>query len=173
MLNHFKSFYVTCLIVLLWTLTACAFHLRGQGNWPPALQTIYLQAQEPYDALTINLTNSLHSSGVTLVDSPNQARVTLKLYKPVLSTRNVTIGRSNQSRVYQVVYSVAYMLTDPAGKPFLPQQVISSTRSLTLSPNQLMDSNNQLILLEQEMQRDIINQLYNRLTSKQVFQALI
>ncbi len=54
----------------------------------------------------------------------------------------------------------------------LDHQTLGTTRTLTLNAYQLIDSNNQLGLSEQEMQRELINQLYNRLTSKQVFEII-
>src|SRR5262249_41288116 len=154
------------------SLTACAFRLRGQNALPPALQVLYLQTEDPYGQFAIALRNTLRASGVTLVDSPDQARVTLNLSKPALQNRGMTIGGSNQTRVYNVGYSVRYVLMDAQGKPILPPQVLTTNRTLTLSPNQLLESNNQLPFLEQEMQRELINQLFYRLTSRQVAEAL-
>lgn len=70
----------------------------------------------------------------------------LYITKPKLSYTAATVGTSNQSRVYNVVYSVAFSLINPQGAVLLPPQTLTSTRDLTLSANQLIESNNQLSL---------------------------
>lgn len=159
-------------VISLFSLTACAFKLRGQNELPPALRVLYVESDDPYGQFNIKLQNTLRSSDVTLVDSPSSAKVILQISKPVLADRGVTIGSSNQTRIYNISYSVRYVLKTPQGKPILPPQTLTSSRSLTLSPNQLLESNNQLTLLEQEMQRELITLLFDRLTSQQVAQAL-
>jgi LPS-assembly lipoprotein len=172
-MKHKVSVIILLSIISLFNLTACsAFHLRGQNELPPALRVLYVQTDDPYGLFTATLRTTLRSSGVTLVDSPALAKVTLNVSKPLLANRGVTIGSSNQTRIYSVSYSVNYVLTASDGKPILPAQTLTTSRTLTLSPNQLLESNNQLVLLEQEMQRELINQLFNRLTSQQVAQAL-
>ena len=153
-------------------LNACAFKLRGQNELPPDLRVMYLDMQDPYSSFTATVSKTLRSSGITLVDSPQQAKVVLRIDKPVLSSRLVTIGTSNQSRVYNVVYASSFTLSYPKGKSIIPPGRLSASRNLTLSPNQLIESNNQLPLLQREMERDLISQLLNQLTSEQVAQAL-
>ncbi|MFT3741224.1 MAG: LPS assembly lipoprotein LptE [Gammaproteobacteria bacterium] len=149
-------------------MTGCAFHLRGHSHWPPALRTLYLAMENPYGEFEINLQRSLASAGVQLVSAPCSAPITLKVAKPVVVTRASTIGTSNQTRIYTVTYSVVVTLQNAAGQPLLPPMQLTSIRNLTLSANQMIESNNQLALLEKEMERDIISQLYYRLSSEQV-----
>jgi len=170
---HYKTFFRIIITGLIFfNLTACGFHLRGQNELPPALHTVYLQTDNPYGQFESTLKQTLISAGVVMVDSPRAAPVTLSISKPVLANSMSTLGASNQTRVYTVVYTVTFSLMNAQGKVLFPATPITSTRSLTLSANQLLDSNSQLTLLEQEMQRDVIDQLYNRLMSQQIAQVL-
>jgi len=63
-------------------------------------------------------------------------------------------------------------LTDKKGKLILPPQTVASARNLTLNANQILGSNNQLTLLKQELEQDVVNKIYNRLTAEQVIQAV-
>lgn len=151
-------------------LLGCGFSLRNANELPPTLQHLYLKTEEPFGRFETTLRATLRSSGVQLVTSPDQAPVTLAVSKPELSYSGSTVGTSNQSRVYSVVYAVAVSLLTPDGKVLWGPKMLRSLRNLTLSANQMIESNNQLSLLEQDMQRDVITQLYNRLGSEQVAQ---
>lgn len=161
-----------CVLLACIILSACAFKLRNANELPAELHTLYLQTDEPYGRFETTLQATLRSSGIQLVDAPKDAPVILHMTKPKLTYTATTIGTSNESRVYSVVYSTAFSLLNAQGTGLLGPATLSSTRSLTLSANQLIESNNQLSLLEQDMQRDVIAQLYNRLSSQQVAQLL-
>ena len=172
MYKKFQTIFLCALLgIMLSSLTACAFKLRNRNELPPQLHVLYIKADDPYGAFESNLRASLQSSGITLVDNAAQAPVTLHVLKPQLTYAAGTIGTSNQTRIYSVTYRVDVILEDAVGKPVLPM-MLSDTRSLVLGANQLIKSNNQLSQLEQEMYRDIISQLYNRLSSAQVAQML-
>lgn len=160
------------LLITTHLFAACAFKLRDANELPPGLHRLYLQTEEPYGRFETALRASLRSSGIILVDAPAQAKVVLYITKPHLSYDSATIGTSNQSRVYNVAYTVSFSLRSPTGATILPPQPLVATRDLTLSANQMIESNNQLSLLEQDMQRDIITQLYNQLSSLQVQQLM-
>lgn len=161
------------LILLLFSallaLTACGFKLRSHANSLPAeLQTLYLNADNPYGPFESSLKQTLRASGVTLTQSPDQAPFTLNTTKPILATSNTTTGNSNETRVYNISYSVTYSLTNQRGSVVLPPQQAITTRSLTLSANQLLESNNQLTMLTREMQREVIAKMFNHLNSQEV-----
>lgn len=158
--------------ILLCLLSGC-FHLRNRNDMPPALQTLFFQAENPYDEFTIALRESFRASGVLLVETPLAAPVTFYLAKPQQTIVAGTIGTSNQTRIYSVTYTAIFSLKDAHGIILLPPQSVSVTRNLTLSANQLIESNNQLNLLLQQMYRDVISNIYNRLQSEQVRQILL
>ncbi len=161
---------VGCLL-LISSLTACAFKLRSQDELPVALRVIYLEAEVPADPLALALKRSLHAAGVTLLDQPIQAPIRLLLSKPVEMISNTTVGASNQARIYVVSLTVTFELRDSKDKVLLSPRSLTATRTISLSANQLLTTNNQLSLLEQELRRDLINQMFDRLSSQQVLQA--
>lgn len=168
MLKKITLCLVTLIVVL--GLTACGFHLRNQGQLSQSIHTLYLETSSPYGSLESNLSQTLRSSGVTLVDKAKAAPITLQLSKPIESDINATIGPSSQSRAYTLTYQVSYTLKNAQGKVLLGPETVTTTRNFILEANQLPQSNNQMSVLRYEMERDIVNQLYNRLRSKQVAQ---
>lgn len=163
---------ILVLLSLILTLTACGFKLRSQAGFPPQMQTLYLNAEDPYGLFETSLRQTLQASGVKLTDSPAAAPVTLNLPRTVLDTDNTTFGGSNEARVFDVTYRVAYSLTDSNGRVIVPMTEIVTSRSLILNANQLLTSNDQLMMLSQEMQRETISKMRDRLSSRQVREAL-
>lgn len=166
----YKALFISLLCSLI--LWGCGFHLRGQNILPAPFHVLYVETEEPYGQFESDLKATLRSSGIILVASRNQAPITLFLSKPGIVQNSTTPAPSSQSRVFNITYAVTISLLDPRGRVLLKPQRLSSTRNLILSPNQLLETNNQLHLLEQEMQRDVINQLYNRLRSPKVMRLL-
>jgi LPS-assembly lipoprotein len=165
-----KKYFLYLIAVLV--LNACGFQVRNQNELAQPLHMLYIKTDSPYGSFESGLRQTLHSSGVTLTDNARTAPVILQLSKPYETNANTTIGPSSQSRAYALDYQVTYTLMDAHGKIFIGPETLSTYRNLILSPNQLPQSNNQTDVLKYEMERDLISQLYNRLRSKQVDDAL-
>ena len=169
--NYLKVYILSPILwvtIIFLSPTGCAFKLRSQNQLPPALHVLYLKTEQHYGEFESMLRNTLESTGILLIDSPQPAAITLHVFKPLETNTSVTIGSTNHSRVYTIRYSVVFELIDCGGKMILEPQQLTAVRTFTLSANQLLETNNQLPLLEQEMRRDLITQLYNRLNSEQV-----
>ncbi len=164
--------YLTSLILLTVFLSACGFRFRNQHELPQQLRILYLQSNDPYGPFTISLKQALRSSGVELVDAASEASITLDLQSAHTTVIANSIGPSSQARVYSVNYTVIFALLNSVGAIILPAQHIVVNDTLTLNANQLLDSNNQLKILEEEMRREAIRQIYNRLSSQQVLQLV-
>lgn len=163
-----KKLRVCLLGILLCGLTACGFQLRGHDLSALSLKAIYLQLDNPYGSLESKLRHMLHASGVTLVNDPARAPLSLHLYPSSTTNTNAMVGPSSQSRSYTLTYTVTYVLSDAKRAISLPPETLQVSRDLILSANQLPQSNNQIAVLNREMERDIISQLYNRLRSAEV-----
>lgn len=166
------KFYLLMLAFGFICISACAFKFRTASELPPQLHQLYVQTEEPYGRFETMLKSSLRSSGIVLVDSPRQTNFILHISRPALTYVAATLGTSNQSRVYSVVYGVSYSILNAEEVELSKPQRLVSTRSLILSGNQLIETNNQLSLLEQEMQRDVLNQLFNALGSVKLREIL-
>lgn len=164
--------YLISLGLLSFFLSACGFKFRNQHELPQQLRILYLKSNDPYGPFTISLKQALRSSGVELVDAPSEALVTLDLESAHTTVTANSIGPSSQARVYNVNYTVIFSLLNSIGTPILPDQRIVVNDTLTLNANQLLDSNNQLKIEEEEMRREAIRQIYNRLSSQQVLEIV-
>ncbi len=165
-----KNLQILSVIFLACLLFGCGYHLRNRCELPPLLNRLFLCSDNPYGQFEQTLRHTLRSSGVLLVDSPQAAPITLRIESTKLYTATTNVGPTSQARTYNVTYTVVYSLRNSCGIIILPPQTIVVSNTLMLNANQLLDSNNQLQMLELEMQRDAINQLYNQLSAERVAQ---
>lgn len=165
----FRQF--VCIATLL-LLSGCGFHLRGHEPLPPQLQTLYLQSDAPYGSLTKQLEQTLRSAGVVVTTEPQSAPYTLQIQNENLGQLITGQGVSGQLATYLLTYSVSYQLLDAKGRAIQPQQSIVATRSYSISANQVLGDTSVKNNLEEDMRRDLITQLLNRLRAKKMRQAL-
>jgi LPS-assembly lipoprotein len=146
--------------------------LRGNYNFSPNLQQLYIDNNQPFDPLVLEIKHTLKNSGITLVDQANQAHYILQINKinqaPVLQSTSTT----NQISTYLMQYTVAFSLTDATGKVLIPQQQVTSSASYTISSTQLSTNFTSQPELLPELRQDVIFQLMNRLSSNNAKKAL-
>lgn len=167
--NSFIKIVNTLFLCLI--ITACGFHLRGESSIPMPLRVMYLKSNHPYGEFETKLKKTFKSTGITLIDDPQDA-VVFEIQQTSLSYRQLSIGTSNQATVYSVSYDVRFAIYDSKGHTLLPAQDISSTSNLTLAANQVLGASNQVDLLSQQLQHDIITRIFIILNSEELHQAL-
>lgn len=163
---------IVALLSISLMLSACGFHLRSSQQLPPQMSSIYLKTKDPYSPFVIALKQTLTSGGVNLVANQMQAPITLDLTNISFKYYSPTLGNSSLARTYNFYGSLTYRLTNNKNKVLLAPQTITSSRSLTLNANQLLDNNNQSKLLKQAMVQEMVNELFNRLSSQQTHLAV-
>ena len=136
------------------------------------MHTLYLKTKDPYSPFSTALRQTLSSANIQLVDNQQDAATTLNIINVHFKYYTPTLGNSNLARTYTFHGHVIFEITNTKGDVLLKPQTLSSTRSLTLNANQLLGTNNQATQLKQEMIREMINKLFNRLSSEQVRLAL-
>lgn len=162
-----KLFYVS-LFFLVSTLTGCGFHLRGPVSLAPPLKKVYIQTHDPYGALTRNLEQSLAFSGAEITTTPAEANVILDIISEVSGEQLLSVGNTQQTRQYNLTLTAIFQLTTPKGKVLLSPQTINETQSVTINSDQILAGSNEKNNLYSQMRRNIIYNIMNRLSSKEV-----
>jgi LPS-assembly lipoprotein len=153
-------------------LSACGFHLQTTNNLPKQLKTLYLTGNTPYSSFTQTLREQLASSGIRVVDSSKQAPFSLRVSNPRLSTSLTTLNTSQQTRDYTVTYSAGFSLESRSGKPVLPAFSLSTSTTQTMFSGQLLSNSSQLSITQQELERQLIQQLFLRLSAEDTTRAI-
>jgi LPS-assembly lipoprotein len=152
-------------------LSACGFQLRGYGDFALPFHTISLEASQPYSNFTKELQRTLESMGV----HPTRATPTsirLQILAQNFSSTTTSLGNAGQTTTYLLAYTVLFKVIDCKGHVLLAPQQIRATRTFSITSNQLAGDLNTQNDLQENMQRDAIQQLLIRLGSPELQQQL-
>ena len=163
-IKQYKLFFAVMMMSLL---TACGFHLRGDVPLPPQLKVMYLQSNNPYDPFTIAIKNLLISHQIKIVASQSDAPVTLQILSVNFNQALTNISPNTQVRTYSLTYTMSFQLKSPDNTVILPPAVITTTLPFSTSDAQLLADSQVLVQQQQQMQADLVVQLFNRLNSQQ------
>ncbi len=166
-----NRFFTLAFFMLL--LTGCGFHLRGLAPLAPPLQHLYIQSQGPYGLLEQKLRTSLPLTGVHVMPTPEGADTILVLSREDQSQQLISVGGTQQTRQYNLILTVIFAITDPAGNILVPPQSVSETRILTLQSSQILGTTNEQDALYQLMRQAVVYDIMNRLSSKKVTALLM
>lgn len=154
---------IVSIIFIAFLLTACGFHLRGYEPISPQLKTVYLETKDPYDSFVKELKHVLTAAGVQVVSQPQPNVVRLEIINTKFNHQIDNIGSTGQNTIYLLTYSITYQIRNAQGVAVQTPQTISTFRNYSAGTNQLLGDTYVEHNLHEDMQRDVIYQLLNRL----------
>lgn len=164
-----KPFVITLLCL---AMSACGFKLQGERQLAAPLHTMYLQTPDTYGYLERNLKDNLKMSGVTLVNSPDQAKTLLIVTSDATAQDLLSVSSTQQTRQYGLRVIVTFEVTTPDGQILMSPQTLQDMRAITVQSNQILGSSNESALYYQQMRRSIASSIMNRLASTEVTKAI-
>ncbi|WP_218813659.1 LPS assembly lipoprotein LptE [Rickettsiella endosymbiont of Dermanyssus gallinae] len=166
---NIRLYHFFCLLIILLTLNGCGFQLRGyrEGQTIP-FHTLYLQSDSPYSNFNKALRQTLNSLGIDTRVSPS-APMTLQILSQSFNRTITSLGNAGQTTTYLLSYTVFFRLMDRQQHILLPPHKILVTRNFSITSNQLSGDLNTQNDLQDEMQRDAIQQLITRLSSRALY----
>lgn len=166
--KEFMNFYKKITILLIVFLTSCGFQPRGELPLAPPLHYLYLQTADPYGTLSHYLRDYLRASHVYLAPCPEQALVILNIIREETGQQLLSVSGTLQTRQYNLILTVTFQLTDPHGRCIMPPTVLTETRTMPVSTNQILGGSNEANTLYNQMRQSIVFSIMNRLASQQV-----
>lgn len=154
-------------------MAACHLHLQGQKQLAKPLQTMYIQTPDPYGSLERHLKQTLKTSNVVLVASPEQASTILNVTQDHHSSHLLSVSGTQQTRQYSLVVTVSFTVTDKLGHDLVPTQTLKESRVITEQSNLILGSSNEANLFIEQMRRSLAQAIMNRLASKQITRLLL
>ncbi len=151
-------------------LCACGFHLRGNMPLPPELHTVAIVSNDPYGALTLELTQILKSMGADIVDKTAHPPTTLVLEAEGYSQTTVRESASFSVQQYMMEYYVTYHVT--RDKRTYGPRTIKSKQLYAINQNQVLSTDIQQEELRKQMQQSAVYQIISQLNSPDAIAAL-
>ncbi len=157
-MKSITHFCFTSLIII--SLTACGFHLRGATDVP--FESIFIQGQ----TLTISkgLRQSLTTSKVAIMPAVKGADLQLELVGEDREKRILSLGGTGTVNEYELYYRVYYRTKFAGQTIWTPVSTLESRRDFTYSDSTLLAKQTEEAKLYESMQRDTISNLMRRLS---------
>lgn len=151
-------------LLMLLCLTACGFHLRGMVNAPSWLQNVAILSHDKDQELVSQLRIRLESYKIHVNPDPAMASYWLNIKYVQFEDQVVGIGSSTNSRQYQMILKIGYLLQDKKGQIIQPERMVQVTRQFTENNNRILGSKDEQGILIREMRREAADQIINRLS---------
>ena len=167
-----RCYKYTILLSCFLFLSACGFHLRGYQSLPPQLKLITIQAPNLYDPLVLQLEQNLVASGVTIAKPPVTAPVTLRILGILFNQQTVNISANTFVKTYNLRYRISFELENIEGNVIYGPKTVTTAASYVANDTQILGDNNLLNMQKENMRRQAISQILNRLNSLEAREAL-
>ena len=153
--------------LLLLTLSACGWHLRGSetaGNASAYNQPLALsiRSTDNHGPLMNALRQQLHSYKVTEVAAGTSGAYGLELKELRLDKRAAGVGSDALVNVYELILFVDYQIQGPDKLLTSPNTRGSVSRTYNFDVNQANYSEQEEALILREMHRDLAQQILRR-----------
>jgi len=150
-------------LLLLATLSACGFHLRGPQALPFA--TIYLEMNQ-YSDLAGAIKRQIATSGSTkVVDKIEDAEVRLVVVRDSKEKHILALSSTGTVREYELRQRFAFRVLDKKGNEVTPLNEIFIFRSVSFATGQELAKQQEEALLYRDMESDLVQQLLRRLAA--------
>ncbi len=161
----FTLYLVSCILYL--SLSGCGFQLRGASSvsFPPELQQLRVtMGGAGYPPLLVEVRNALLALGnVRLTEDVAAAVPVLHLHGENSLSQVLAIDSSGRISAYLLNYRVDFSLTGGDGKTLLPVQPVKLQREITFDRLNVIATEKQSEFLQNEMRRDVAQQILRRL----------
>jgi LPS-assembly lipoprotein len=165
MLTHRRVLLVLTL-VLLASLSACGFKLRGEAQTSMPFKTIYL-GFAPNSTLGVELSRNIRAYGNTkIVTDRKAAEAILEIVQPETRGKSVlSMNAQGQVVEYTIIYKFAFRVRDNQDRELLPATAITLKRDLSFNAALALAKEAEEESLYHDMQSDLIQQILRRLSA--------
>ena len=158
-LNRFLK--IATYLVLITSLSACGFALRGAVAFP--FQSIYVGLPES-SALGGELKRNLRANGKTEVTAQaTNAEVILDVLGETRDKTILSLNSQGRVREFNLIYNLKFRLRDNTGREVLAPTTISLKRNLSFKENEVLAKEAEETLLYRDMQSELVQQIMRRL----------
>ncbi|WP_163835452.1 LPS-assembly lipoprotein LptE [Spartinivicinus ruber] len=143
-------------------VTGCGFQLRGLVEVAPLLSTLKVSTPDNFSQFSRKLVRSLESNNINISD---QAPYTLKVLKHERDRKVASFAGNAQAAEYRVRLSSQYQLENRNGLVIIGPFKANSERVFLHEPNNAAASASEERLITEELDKDIIRQIQQRLAA--------
>jgi LPS-assembly lipoprotein len=153
---------VIATLVVAMTLSTCGFQLRGQATIP--FETVRVEAPG-FSAFANDLERAIRAgSKARIVDSRDQAEAVVQIVGESQEKHILSLSSGGKVREFELLYRIAYRLTNRAGVDLaLPGEIVLR-RDMTYDDTVVLAKESEELLLFRDMKIDAVQQMLRRLS---------
>ena len=154
------------LVLVLASLSACGFALRGSGgtyNMP--FKSIYLGFPDTSSLGTELRRNLRGGDRVVVVTDVSKAEARFEVVSENRSKSILSLNAQGRVREYLLNYTLVFRVLDSKGDELVEATEISLKRPLTFNETQVLAKEQEEALLYRDMQADLVQQIMRRLAA--------
>jgi LPS-assembly lipoprotein len=153
-------------LLLVATLSACGFHLRGSdGAYNMPFTSIYLAFPDT-SPLGNELKRNLRAGDrVVIASKPQDAQARFEVLSEARNKTILSLNNLGRVREYLLGYTLVFQVRDAAGNLLLGPTEITLRRNLAFSEEALLAKEGEEALLYRDMQSDLVQQVMRRLAA--------
>jgi len=156
-MTQFKNIFLLILVV---SISACGYQLRGKIDLPEGLKSIYLQGGSRQLKKIIKKT--LRSSGGQLVGAIGDAGLIIHVVKEKMDRRVMSLSSTGRANEYELIYKLDFTLLDKEGKALSKLQRIEISKHYFNNQDEVLGKNNEEDVIRDEMYRKSVQSIVNR-----------
>ena len=149
-------------LISLFLLNACGFHLRGQADLP--FNTVYLTAPDTNSLFVNELRQNLQANGLQVVDNADQAELMMDIVSEIPDKQILTLGGSGRVSEYQLRFRVSLRAHDNKKQDWIAATELMQFRNYTYDDTKILAKEAEEVLLYQSMRKDMAQQIMRRLS---------
>jgi len=143
-------------------VSGCGFALRGAVDLPPALQTLQLESTDGNSDIVRDMRRALEVSDITVVSQARPGIYRLGIGNERVVERVLSVNSNARAGEYELSLSVPFQLRN--GETFLiGPETLSIEKVYLADPNSAVAKAEERELIEEEMRRELVNQIMRRL----------
>lgn len=150
-------------LLLLCTLTACGFQLRGSTQLP--FHTLWVGFSDASPLGTEFRRYIRSGTSTRLVENAADAEARLEVLGESRQKEILSLDATGQVREYTLYYVFVFKVDNGKGLDFIPPTRITLKRDISVNNNTLLAKQAEENLLYRDMQSDLVQQLLRRLAA--------
>ena len=150
-------------LILLLSLSACGFQLRGETRLPDAMAQTWLAVPDRNSSFARELLLRLRAGGVEVLDQPQEGSATLRIHAERLRSEPLTISGQARVREFVLIFDLDFELLDVAGEPLIARETLRLTREYSFDEQAILAASREEEFLRAELRRAMASNLMRRL----------
>ena len=150
-------------LVLLLTVAGCGWQLRGHGDAPQYVDSLYIGGHPVDSEFKAELERSLRAFNIDLKDNAKDAQYSLVMLDQRSKRR--TAALSGQARIseQELTEELKFTVRAADGAEIIPPTTISDDRVFEYDENNVLATDDEARMLRKEMRTGLVRQLINYL----------